>query len=646
MPNTLTTPSTPVRQVFADAMDALDRADSSSARVRSAAESLHAMGFDGVNITLRDASFNVTLSVVVGSANDTMTRNAMEPLPAAVWRRRMTHLERFRAEDLFFLDGSDAWVSREFFAVEPTPPAPDCRWLPTDLLIGLLRGAHQELLGVVTLAAPHDGQRPGAEFARDVASVVRQLASRLAYDALQALAQRRAERLQRLQEAGAAMARSLDEHEIIRELARQAMRATRAEGVLVGLPDLDKDLLTTSFRMMRGAERPRDPVRLGEGIIGEVARSGRPVRVGDREADRAREKAGHPPPLSTADIVGDSGTAVSLLAVPLLTGLHLIGVLAVHAAAAEVFSAEDEEVLATMCSQAATAIANARRYAESERERRQTEALADVARAVGESLRLGEVLRLILRHAVSLLGVEGACIALRTDDYMHVVAAAGAADVLAGIHVPVASSLLGRAVTANELVVSNNFQTDPNASRTITRLAQIERTMIAPLMTARGTVGALCVINRDSPFTDYDERVLQRLADHVAVAIVNARLFEEVERATREWKLAFDAIASGMVVLDEALRVKRCNARAADLCGMTIPELLGCAFSPLLVGADASQSAGLSALIQKAMADHMPLRHVISNEHADSHYEFRIAPHPDGGCVVTFDDITAVHRIA
>ncbi len=179
------------------------------------------------------------------------------------------------------------------------------------------------------------------------------------------------------------MARSLDEHEIMRELARQAMRATQADGVMIGQPDLDQDLLTTAYRTQRGTERPRSVVRLGDGIIAEVARTGRPVRVGDRAADRAREKAGLVPPLTTYDIVGDAGPAASLLAVPLLAGIHLVGVLAVHAASTDVFSAEDEEVLATMASQAATAIANARRYAESERERRQTEALADVARAVG-----------------------------------------------------------------------------------------------------------------------------------------------------------------------------------------------------------------------------------------------------------------------
>ena len=334
-----------------------------------------------------------------------------------------------------------------------------------------------------------------------------------------------------------------------------------------------------------------------------------------------------------------------MLAVPLLSGIHLIGVLAVHATATDVFTAEDEEVLATMGSQAATAIANARRYAESERERRQTEALADVARAVGESLRLGEVLRLILRHAVSLIGVEGACIALRAEDYMHIVAAVGAADVLAGVHLPVSSSLLGKAVVDNELVISNDFRNDPDSLRTLHRLAQIERTVIAPLMTARGTIGAISVINREKPFTDEDGRVLQRLADHVAVAIVNARLFEEIERATREWKIAFDVIANGMVVLDEALRVRRCNARAAELCGVTIPELLGRPFGSALIGTSSAHVAALSSLLQQALSEQTPPRQVVSGEFGEKQYEFRVAPHPDGGCVVTFDDTTQVRTL-
>ncbi|MBL0169285.1 MAG: GAF domain-containing protein [Gemmatimonadaceae bacterium] len=646
MSPSLDTHPTPASPALSDVLDALDRADSSAARVQAAADAFAAMGFERVVITLRDGSLNVTMSVTAGSADPTgVSGYALQPLPGAVWRRRLPQLERFRVGELYLLDGSDAWVAREFFAAEPSPRSDGRTWLPTDLMLGALYGAEHELLGIVKLAAPRDGRRPTESKRRDLASLVRHLAARLAYDALRGLAQRRSERLQRLQEAGAAMARSLDEHEILRELARQATRSTRAEGVMIGLPDLDQDVLATALRMVRGVERPRAVVRLGEGIIAEVARTGRPVRVGDRDADRAREKAGLAPHLSTYDVMGDSGPAASMLAVPLLAGIHLIGVLAVHAASTEIFSADDEEMLATMGSQAATAVANARRYAESERERRQTEALADVARAVGESLRLGEVLRLILRHSVSLLGVEGACVALRHDDYMHIVAAVGAADVLAGVHLPVASSLLGKAVTENELIVSNDFRNDPNSSRTVQRLAQIQRTAIAPLMTARGTIGAISVINREQPFTADDARVLQRLADHVAVAIVNARLFEEVERATREWKVAFDAIASGMVVLDDALTVRRCNARAAELCGTIIADLLGKSFGPALLGAHAAEVTLLAALVHRSLAEGVAQREIVRDESGERLYEFLVAPHPAGGCVVTFDDVTSVHRL-
>ena len=71
------------------------------------------------------------------------------------------------------------------------------------------------------------------------------------------------------------------------------------------------------------------------------------------------------------------------------------------------FTERDLDVLRTYCALAAALLSNARLYNESERERRQSDALAEIARAVGESLRMGEVLRLILRHSMSLLGVEG-----------------------------------------------------------------------------------------------------------------------------------------------------------------------------------------------------------------------------------------------
>jgi PAS domain S-box-containing protein len=247
---------------------------------------------------------------------------------------------------------------------------------------------------------------------------------------------------------------------------------------------------------------------------------------------------------------------------------------------------------------------------------------------------------------LSLLRAEGACIALRADDYMHIVAAVGEADVLAGVHLPVATSLLGRAVTTGELVISNDFEVDPASSNAVRRLANIDRALIAPLVTARGTVGAIAVLNREDSFTLDDARVLKRLSDQVSVAIVNARLFEEVERATSEWKVAFDAIPSGMVVLDDRGIVQRCNARAADLTRLdSIAELLGKPFSVALLGLDSGDS-GIDTLVRGGRSDESTVRATLRDDERGRLFDLTVAPHPAGGSVITFEDVTEVHGLA
>ena len=187
-----------------ESLDAIDRAESTAARVQVAAERLHGMGFDRVVISLRDASLNPLLVVRAGLPETTSQSGlALKPLPGAVWRRRLSHLERFRVGDLHLLDGSDPWVSREFFGAVAHPAGDGDTWLPTDLIVALLRGADGNLLGIVTLAGPRDGRRPSEVCRCDLSAIVRHLAARVAYDALRELAERRHQRLLRLQEAGA-----------------------------------------------------------------------------------------------------------------------------------------------------------------------------------------------------------------------------------------------------------------------------------------------------------------------------------------------------------------------------------------------------------------------------------------------------------
>src|SRR5690606_38493842 len=125
---------------------------------------------------------------------------------------------------------------------------------------------------------------------------------------------------------------SLDEGEIVRELSRQVIRATGADGAVFCIPELENDRLVTAYRLVRGVEHPRAPIPLGNGVIAQVARSGRSFRMGDRESDREHQHALENNLMpSIDDIVGDIDTAASVLAVPLLVGIRLVGVIAVFA---------------------------------------------------------------------------------------------------------------------------------------------------------------------------------------------------------------------------------------------------------------------------------------------------------------------------
>ncbi len=448
---------------------------------------------------------------------------------------------------------------------------------------------------------------------------------------------RRITRLKYLQGVGDSLSRTLDPGEVCRELVRQVQQAIPSRGIVVAHPDLEREQLRIALHLEAGVERVRETGPLGAGLIATVARSGTLVSI-----PVVGSEPGHGMAL-TELVGGDPAGVGSALAVPLRSGGRLLGVLGVYASARHAFNADDEADLVMIADHASIALANAESYTASQRERRQTEALSEVARAVTASLKLHEVLRLIQRHIIALLHVEGSCVMLRKGQHLHVVSASGVGEPLAGMYLPVDASMSGRVVRMGRCLVANEVSADPDSYVPMRELAGIRRTVIAPLLTTDHTAGAIAIFNRDTPFTDDDARVLQRLADHVAVAVVNARLFEESLAAHRELSLLFDTIAAGLVVVDQEGDMLRANVRAAELLGVaTSAELLGRAFPTALLG----ESAAALAPLERALVDHLPSRTTLVHPDAGLIYDLVVSPHPEGGAVIFFDDVTSFHALA
>ena len=353
-------------------------------------------------------------------------------------------------------------------------------------------------------------------------------------------------RLQTLQEMGGLLARSLDEETILRTLAEEleAILPLSSIAVFSSTPD--------------GAVWPR--VSRADGAEEDAGSLSHAVRMLAQSAATSRHSAVEP----------------GRVAMPIILAGSVLGVIVVEASEAGELEHDDVELLRTVGAQVGSAVSNARLYAESQRQRRQMEALADVARAVGESLRLEQVLRLILGHATTLLRTDGACISLLRGDSLEVVAAIGTGDPLVGMWLPLVGSMSGRAVRTGASIVGD-ASSDPDAYPPTVTAAFIRSVIIVPLATAQGPVGALTVFNRSAPFTPDAAEVLQRFADQVAVAVVNARLFEDVtasralaERHQRVVETSSDAI----VITDLERRISFANPSAIEFFGYG-PALIG-----------------------------------------------------------------------
>ncbi len=439
-----------------------------------------------------------------------------------------------------------------------------------------------------------------------------------------------AERLHRLQQASAALARAADASEIARELGRGVSSTAGGEGVFVVQPDLDRLSARVLYQESGGVELPARDVRLGDGAIIRAGRGGESVALSGAAATRAAAADGA--------ILPTVPKTTSLLVVPAMHGRRLLALVGAHSASPDAFGAESVAAARTLATQAAMALSNAQLFAESERERRQIEALADAARAVSASLRMGEVVRLILRHATGLLRSDGACVGLREGKYLHIVAALGMADLLSGVHIPLAGSIAGRAVLEGTTVICNDVVGDPATYRPALRFAPVEKMIVAPLSTSRGVLGALMLFNRADDFGGDDARVLQRLADQVAVAIVNARLFEELSEASRAWTSTFEAIGVGMVIVDDAGRIVRHNERARQLALDTEPrELAGRTFYEAIVGATPSPNDDRP--IERALREGTMVRGTLQIPGTGRWLQLTAAPHLDRGVIVTFDEV-------
>ena len=166
------------------------------------------------------------------------------------------------------------------------------------------------------------------------------------------------------------------------------------------------------------------------------------------------------------------------------------------------------------------------------------ERMVKVSQIITSTLDLRQLLNIIAEVATGLTQTEGASIMLldkNTGELYFETATGDKSDKVKRVKVPLEGSIGGWIFTHNEPVIIRNPRDDPRHFRgTDTQTGFLTRSLMGAPLNFRGeTIGVIEVVNRsvEEDFTDQDLHTLQALAAQAAIAIQNARLLSELQRA-------------------------------------------------------------------------------------------------------------------
>jgi signal transduction histidine kinase/DNA-binding response OmpR family regulator len=241
----------------------------------------------------------------------------------------------------------------------------------------------------------------------------------------------------------------------------------------------------------------------------------------------------------------------TVLGVPMQLDDELVGVLLVWRIKVDPFGDRETAVLTTFAAQAAIAIRQANLLRALENRQRalgqkvdQLEALGEIGQAVSSSLDLDEVLDRIVTHAVQLSGTDGGSMMELSDNRFQVRTAYGTSPEMLSrlrtIRIDVAGTLVGQAaIEGRPLQVPDLRDVPMDPHLQVLRDAGWRSLIAVPMLREGRIVGAL-VVRRKAPggFSEETCELLRTFASQSAMALVNARLFRELERKSAELESA------------------------------------------------------------------------------------------------------------
>ncbi|MBE9478886.1 MAG: PAS domain S-box protein, partial [Chloroflexi bacterium] len=366
----------------------------------------------------------------------------------------------------------------------------------------------------------------------------------------------------------------------------------------------------------------------------------------------------------------------SLVSVPLIYGERVIGTICVQSFQSHTYTKDHQRFLESLAPQVSTAFINDQLYLAEKQQRTMAEALHDTAMVIGSTLDFKEVLERFLANVGRVVPHNAANIMIVDEGYLttRIIASRGYESVgvtheeLTASEFPfIDSPLFERMIQSQQPIIIEDVRTDENWIR-FPETAWVHSYLGVPIIIEDTVIGFVNLYSAQENFFDSTHAEnLEAFANQAAIAIANARLYQEMEKhsvileqeinfATEEIRQSkerletiLDNSPDAILLLSPEGLIEISNKTFEDLFQFASEEVLGQSLST--IAAPESKTSCNEAL-QDVVAEHEPTRLELSAESKDSSLfdvELALVPiqHDEivYGIVSTVRDISALKEV-
>jgi len=343
----------------------------------------------------------------------------------------------------------------------------------------------------------------------------------------------RARQLAALNEVGSVVTSTLDLQAVLNLIMEKAVELLQAEAGSLVLVDQDNEELTFEVTTGPGsADLVGTRLPLETGVVGKVIQEREPMIIRDAQSDRRWYQD-----------LDDKFFTRSIIAVPMTSRGRAIGAIELLNRRDGVpFDEDDERLLTAFATDAAIAIENARLFTNTD------QALADrveelsmmqrIDRELNATLDYRRVMDSTLNWALRMTGADVGLVAIVVEQEdgargLRLLANQGYPEEIVSTYEeelwPLSKGVIGQVARTGIPRLVENTEDEPDY---FTAAAGMVAQLTAPIQREDRVVGVIALESAQQGRLDQEAlELVTRLVDHAAIAIENARLFEQVRRA-------------------------------------------------------------------------------------------------------------------